>query len=312
MMDKDKLYRFFQGEATLQEEMEIREWMERSPENRKIFFRERKLFDTILLLHNPEKTFRSVPLIRRIGSRLPVRTLLQTAATVAITVLISFWVWGQAPLPPAEMLSLEVPAGQRIQFTLPDGSNVWLNSRSRIEYPGIFTRETREVHLDGEAYFEVSHQPDKPFIVHTAYGEIEVLGTTFNVEAYSQEQTFITSLIEGSVQVKHEDETILLQPRQIARLEGGEWKVSALRDLNSYRWKEGLISFNDEPFEYILRKFEKYYNVEICLHPGTNTHMRYTGKFRQEDGIDKALSILQKDIRFTYQRDPNQPLIHIK
>ncbi|MCD8079705.1 MAG: FecR domain-containing protein [Bacteroides sp.] len=241
-----------------------------------------------------------------------MRTLLQTAATVAITFLVSILLLGKDPLPEPGMLSLEVPTGQRIHVTLPDGTSVWLNSCSKMEYPGIFTEKSREITLDGEAYFEVKHQPGKPFVVHTVYGDIEVLGTTFNVEAYSQDGSFTTSLLEGSVQVIRDEEILLLAPNQVASLSEGKLTISPLTDLHTYRWKEGLICFDNESFGQILKKLEKYYNIQIHLQPGTDTSRKYSGKFRQEDGIEAALKILQKDLRFTYTREPGRPIIHIK
>ena len=113
------------------------------------------------------------------------------------------------------MNTIKVPAGQRANLTLPDGTNVWLNARSEMRYPAVFTGNKREITLDGEAYFEVTHNEDKPFVVQTNKCNVEVLGTKFNVEAYSDSEDFCTSLMEGSVRVSDKgnpSESLVLAP----------------------------------------------------------------------------------------------------
>ena len=100
------------------------------------------------------------------------------------------------------MQTITVPAGQRVNLDLPDGSNVWLNAGTTMQYPVSFMTDKREVILDGEAYFEVAHNEKSPFVVHTSTLDVEVLGTKFNVEAYSARKIFETSLMEGRVKVK--------------------------------------------------------------------------------------------------------------
>ena len=115
------------------------------------------------------------------------------------------------------MNTITVPAGQRANLTLADGTNVWLNARSEMRYPAVFTGNKREITLDGEAYFEVTHNEDKPFVVQTNKCNVEVLGTKFNVEAYSDSEDFCTSLMEGSVRVsdkRNPSETLVLAPNQ--------------------------------------------------------------------------------------------------
>lgn len=113
--------------------------------------------------------------------------------------------------------------GQMANITLPDGSRVWLNSNTRIEYPQNFADKRRDVEIDGEAYFEVTHDAKKPFVVHTSEKEqIEVLGTRFYVEAYSGTKEFETALIEGSVRVKAGNSQLTLRPSYKAVLKGAK------------------------------------------------------------------------------------------
>lgn len=125
---------------------------------------------------------------------------------------------------------LSVPAGQRINIELADGTVVWLNSRTSIQYPAVFNGKERKVSINGEAYFEVAHNRKQPFIVETPKGQVEVTGTKFYVEAYSDNNDFVTSLIEGSVNVTKDDKLITLRPSQMAYLQDGNLRIKEIED----------------------------------------------------------------------------------
>ncbi|WP_455601950.1 FecR family protein [Bacteroides rodentium] len=310
-MDKDLLARFFEGNASLQEEMQIREWMEASPENYQAFFKERKMFDAMTLLTEEGSNSRSDKLAVFKGGWF--RKLVEMAAVIAITIAIT--VFYQQSSDKTHLLAMQkimVPAGQRISLELSDGTQVWLNSRTKIEYPASFVGDDRKVKLDGEAYFEVTKDTHKPFIVETSKGNIEVLGTKFNVEAYSEGQTFATALMEGSVKVKRGNMHYTLCPNQLAYLKNGKMNIAPIEDFNLYRWREGLICFKNESFPNIIKKFEKYYGVDIRIENSAVVNYHCTGKFRQSDGVLYALRVLQKDVNFTFKRDEDNHIIYIK
>lgn len=310
-MDKDLLVRFFEGSASLQEEMQIREWMEASPENYQAFFKERKMFDTMTLLTEEGDNSRSDKFSVFKGRWF--RKLVEMAAVIAITIGVT--VFYQQSSNKEHLLAMQkimVPAGQRISLELSDGTLVWLNSRTKIEYPASFVGNDRKVKLDGEAYFEVTKDAHKPFVVETAKGNIEVLGTKFNVEAYSEDHTFATALMEGSVKVMRGNMQYMLQPNQLAYLKNGKMNIAPIEDFNLYRWREGLICFKDESFPNIVKKLEKYYGVDIQIENSAVANYRCTGKFRQSDGVLYALRVLQKDVNFTFKRDEDNHIIYIK
>lgn len=198
---------------------------------------------------------------------------------------------------------------------MPDGTNVWLNARTTIQYPITFNANERLVKLDGEAYFDVARNEKKPFIVQTDKYNVEVLGTQFDVESYSDTENFETALMEGSVRISSltdTNESLTLTPNNKAYLHEGKLRVMSVDDYSPYRWREGLICFKNETFASIMKEFEKYYGINIHI---TNKQVQkylYTGKFRQTDGVDYALRVLQKDIRFSYQRDDDKNIIYIK
>ena len=314
-MNKDILYKFFEGTASLDEEKDVRQWMEASADNRRAFFKERKLFDGMLLLGD-ENIIRSGKKRFTINLSSLRTELIKIAAVVALTLGGSFMYQQiQTEQTPIALQTITVSAGQRINITLPDGTCVWLNARTTIQYPVTFNANERLVKLDGEAYFEVARNEKKPFIVQTDKYNIEVLGTQFDVESYSESESFETALMEGSVKISSltdANESLMLTPYNKAYLYEGKLRVMPVDDCNSYRWREGLICFKNETFASIMKEFEKYYGINIHI---TNLQVQkylYTGKFRQTDGVDYALRVLQKDIKFAYERDDDKHIIYIK
>ena len=314
-MNKDILYKFFEGNASFEEEAAVKQWMEESAENRLAFLKERKLFDAMLLLGNEE-------IIKNGKKRFSInlsslRTeLIKIAAVVAITLGGSYFYY-QSSLEKElmAMQTITVPAGQRINITLVDGTNVWLNARTSLSYPVKFGKNNRQVVLDGEGYFDVTKDKSKPFIVQTDNYNVEVLGTKFDVNAYSETGEFETTLMSGSVKVASASDStqkITLKPNNKVYLQDGKLHVTAVDDYNPYRWKEGLICFKNETFTSIMKDFEKYYGLTIQVKNKNVFKYVYTGKFRQTDGIDYALRVLQKDIKFTYQRDDENQIIYIE
>lgn len=315
MMDKETLYHFFEGIASLSEEEAVRRWLESSPDNRRELLKERKMFDSILLLggKNSISKERKNNHIARSSS---LRTeLLKIAGIILLTLGGTHLYRHYTANEDQSMQIISVPAGQRVNITLPDGTNVWLNARTTIQYPLTFNQKKRQVKLDGQAYFDVVKNPERPFVVQTEKFDVEVLGTKFDVEAYSDKGEFETTLMQGSVKLTsttNQSQTLTLKPDSKALLVDGQLQVVAVDNYNSYRWKEGLICFNNESFSAIMRDFEKYYGISIEVGNSSVLKYFYTGKFRQADGIDYALRVLQQDIQFTYTRDDENRIIYIK
>lgn len=316
-MDKEELYKFFEGNASLEEEKAVREWLEASPGNRRILLKERKLFDAMLLWGEDAKTPAQEVGWKRVKSRSSLRTeLLKVAAVVLLTLglnTVYHHLFDREE--PVAMQTVTVPAGQRVNIKLPDGSNVWLNARTTLRFPFAFRSGRRKVELDGEAYFDVVKDKKHPFIVETSKAKVEVYGTQFNVDAYADRDEFETTLMSGSVKVISAANPLDMQtlaPDSKAYLEEGRLKVAPVDDYNPYRWKEGLICFRNETFRNIMKDFEKYYGMSIHVENKQVLKYFYTGKFRQADGIDYALRVLQKDIRFTYHRDDENHILFIK
>ena len=218
----------------------------------------------------------------------------------------------------AQLQTITVPAGQRAQIILADGTRVWLNSKSTLTYASNFGRKDRNVNLDGEAYFEVTKNKNIPFYVNTEMNKVRVVGTSFNVCAYNGSKEFETTLVEGIVDIypSCNDQAITrLQKNEFFANYDGHLKKTVLPSYEYLRWKEGLYCFDDVPFSGILDKLEKYYNVKITVtSPKLLNHEGLTGKFREQDGIEHILRAISKDhpFRFTINEAKDSIVIYEK
>jgi ferric-dicitrate binding protein FerR (iron transport regulator) len=210
--------------------------------------------------------------------------------------------------------TLHVPAGQRLSFTLEDGTLVWLNAQSRLTYPVTFRDEERRVSIEGEAFFEVARDAERPFIVSSGRVDMKVLGTTFNVCSYPDEPYSRISLLEGSLLVYDPQDplkAVRLKKFEEVVVQNGRMSVFPVT-ANVALWKDGIYSFEDEPFGNILKKLELYYDITIEVKEPSMLQWRYTVKFRQRDGIDEILRLLQRIHPFRLVKDGENNCITIR
>lgn len=207
-----------------------------------------------------------------------------------------------------------IPAGQHATVTLHDGTRVWLNARSTLRYPNVFT-DTREVELTGEAFFDVAEKKDKPFTVNVAGMKVSATGTQFNVFAYGDNSNFTASLIEGTIEVSDKAGTqkpIELKKDEYAAWRNGKLIRDSLINKDFLLWKEGIYAFDDVPFSDIVSKLELYYDVKIIVRNDNLGKYRFTGKFRQRDGITSVLRAMQIVNRFNFIKDDETNIIIIQ
>ena len=312
-MRRDILYKFFEGKASPKEQRLIGQWLDESEKPKEVLVRERMVFDAMIV--SGGITDRQSVQSRKKRTRVVFMELLRVAAVI----LVMFLVGGYIYVRKMEEIRLAnnivtVPVGQRVNLQLPDGTSVWLNASSEIIYPAYFSGSTREIHLNGEAYFEVEHNASKPFIVHTETFDIKVLGTKFNVEAYKGMEGFTTALMEGSVEVtdrKNKDKSVRLYPAQKVAFRNGELCKSPIDNYDVYRGREGLICFKETRFADLMRQLEKNYGVRILINNEAVKEKVFSGKFRTTDGIDNALRLLQKEGHYTFEWDENKTTVCI-
>ena len=212
------------------------------------------------------------------------------------------------------MQTVHVPAGQNAQLTLADGSKVWLNAGSTLNFPTRFIEGKRQVILEGEGFFEVKANKEKPFIVSTSIYDIKALGTSFNVNAYKQSKEFETALLTGKVEISDRitDRVVSLTPNNRAVLGNNKLSVVPIESKDYYLWREGILYF-DEPLTEVLDKLKLYFDVNIDVkNKSVLENKRHcTGKFRTRDGLDHILRVLQLTNHFTYKKDEEKNLITI-
>lgn len=314
-MERKALHKFFEGNATPEEKKALKKWLDESDDHSNELLKEREFFDAIIL-SDKNKEGISKPIKKSDTPRTIIRELLKIASIVIIMTLVGSYLYTRKMNEiSSTMHTLFVPAGQRANLQLPDGTNVWLNARSTITYPSYFSGDIREVQLDGEAYFEVEHITRQPFQVHTKDYDIKVLGTKFNVESYADSEDFSTALMEGAVEItdpNSPDISVLLSPNQKVINENGSLAVSQIEDYDIYRWREGLICFKETDFIELMERFEKCYGIRIIVENEKLGNKVFSGKFRISDGIDNALRVLQKEGNYTFERNKDDSVIYIK
>lgn len=196
---------------------------------------------------------------------------------------------------------IETPRGGQYQILLPDGTHVWLNAASSLKYPSVFTGKERKVELQGEAYFEVSKNKKMPFKVISSQQTVEVLGTHFNVNSYSEEVEARTTLLEGSVRVEPNHGTgIMIKPGQQSRVKLND-KINVIAaDLEEVMaWKSNYFRFNNEKIESIMRKISRWYDVSVEYH-GPISEEEFNGTISRTKNISQVLEMLEdtKSVHF--------------
>ena len=210
-----------------------------------------------------------------------------------------------------------VPYGKRTQITLSDNSSVWLNSGSKLIYPARFATEKREVYLEGEAIFEVSHNKQRPFHVLTRDMEVKVLGTVFDISAYTDDATSSTILESGSVEMKYKTNSLLSQskitmaPGMLAVYDPAE-KTVIQTQVNTKlytSWREGYFVFERQSLGEILKKISRYYNVSIQLNDLSLADETFTGPLDLRNSASQVLEIIAELINAKVESVDNQIII---
>ena len=186
--------------------------------------------------------------------------------------------------------TLETPKGGTYQVRLPDGTEVWLNAATRINYAANFGKgDKRKIQLDGEAYFEVMKDKSRPFMVETEREKIEVLGTRFNVNSYTDEAKGRTTLVEGSVKIN--GNTVLNPGEQAVVSQNGDVMVQEVNTSGTVAWKNDKFVFESERLPSVMQKIGRWYNVDT-IYEGSVSDKTFTGTISRFEDIDKLLQII--------------------
>ena len=216
---------------------------------------------------------------------------------------------------PDEFHTIQVPRGGEYILILDDGTRVWMNSESELRYPVSFHGSERRVYLKGEAYFEVKHDEEHPFVVETFACDVRVLGTKFNVLAEKEAGLFETALMQGCVEVRSQQtgERITLRPDETVRLENNRLIRSSLADRDDYSWTSGYINLKGHTFTELIDRFRRAFDVRIELDGVHTTDTRFQwGKICVKDGIDNAMKVLQNAYPIVYEFDAENRTVTVR
>ncbi|MBX6379370.1 MAG: DUF4974 domain-containing protein [Thermoflavifilum aggregans] len=192
--------------------------------------------------------------------------------------------------------TLTTPRGGQYRIRLPDGTDVWLNAASSIKYPTSFQGNERKVAITGEAYFEVAANASHPFIVMVNDLQIKVLGTHFNVNAYSDESSIKTTLLEGRITVQTAGgKSLMVAPGQQVQLkkDGKLILVNNVDMEEELAWKNGLFVFHQDDLNSIMRRLSRWYNVQVEYEKGQVPESHFTGAIRRQENLSKVLNMLE-------------------
>ena len=197
-----------------------------------------------------------------------------------------------------QIFTAQTPRGGTYQVTLPDGTHVWLNADSKISFPAKFSGTSRKILLSGEAYFEVSHASKaipKPFIVETARQQVTVLGTHFNISAYSDEHDTKTTLLEGSVKVSTSQgaPATILRPNQQAITIGTTITTKEVDPSLAIAWKTGRFTYKDTPLETVMRQISRWYDVDITYTSNDLKNELFSGSVSRYDHVSRILGTIE-------------------
>lgn len=253
-----------------------------------------------------DKLAKKLPRKRR---RLLPMQLCASAAAVALLCLMGWFTYDY--LRPDTLQTISTLAEVRT-IRLPDGTEVTLNHFSSLTYPERFRQANRQVSLNGEAYFEVTKDSQRPFMVQAEAISVQVLGTHFNVEAYRNDPEVKTTLFEGSVAVSNADTRIVLRPNESAIYNKEKRRLTLETTANApeaIAWRNGTFLFNHLPLQEIARQLSNSFGVEIRIDDEHLRNYRVTGRFNHNETLDQILTLLQRAGKFSYSHNNNQLIL---
>jgi len=316
---EQKLNDFFSGSISEEDLRYLEEWKNLSPSNREIFNQSEKVWHSLQLLnemkrYNPQKALQQIN--RRIYQKTSQRWWLiwQRVAAFLVLPLMATAVWLLLNDQPGETYSempvqqtFSTPPGVKAKFYLPDSTAVWLNSSSSITFPSYFSGDLRQVITKGEVFLDVYKDQEKPFVVSMGKLHVRVLGTRFNVINYEQENRSEIILQSGNVELCSGN---IEQPRTLSGMDPGELAVFnktdnavEIKKVNTEKylsWIDGKLIFKDDPMDEVVRKLNRWFNVEIEIADPSIHEYVYTATF-QDESVDQILELLAMSAPISYQ-----------
>lgn len=291
-IDEHILLDYFSGTLPSSQRQDVEEWINASEENRKIA----RDIQYIYLASDTLETIKKVDsaqALEKVKSRIvktrkvSYQVWIQRVAAILLLPLLISTTYLALKEEPVEYIEFRTNPGMVAKVNLPDGSEVWLNSKSYLKHPNKFTGDTRNVEINGEAYFSVQKDKSKKFVVNTPFGvKAEVLGTEFNIEAYKENKQVTTTLVSGSVKLSYlnknnDEESLIMEPNDEISY---NTRTKSINVCTSYvptltAWKDGLVIFRNTPFEEALKILSKRFNADFIVKNVLLYENSFTGTF---------------------------------
>jgi len=315
---------FLNGSLDAESHAVLRQWIKEKPENREYFQNTVAIWKATGVMSNADgfdvasaigKFKEEIQPANRIDF---YRRALKFSAAAIILLLCGvsslFFLW-QSERSASEMVEeykeyvVEVPDGAKSKITFPDGSVVWLNAGSKVTYDSNFARESRNVGLTGEGYFEVSKNKELPFVVNTGKLTVKVLGTKFNLKSYEEDSEVKVTLKEGAVKVGDfltDAAPVVLKPNQRFTFKKMTQtiQVDSVDASHIENWRNGAMTFDKVPLEEIAKELRRLYNIPIRIESDKLKHIVYYSDFQENVSIEKVLEILSSGNKFRYEVKP--------
>lgn len=313
------IIRLFSGEANIDEKKHIKNWLNHSSENRKLYADLKEIWLSAGSIDNTDQYDLEKAIIQfkdKIDQekkasfrRIKIFNVLKYAA-IALLVLalpLSYIMGEKNSVLQDTYTTISCAMGDKTNIILPDSSFVFLNSGSRITFNNNFKKGKRHVFLEGEAYFSVTKDKENPFHIKTSEIEVEVLGTEFNLKAYPNEKTISTTLIEGSLRIYSSKQRTIIEPNQklIYNTKTKRMALIELTDTSSeIDWKDGRLVFRNESLGELELKLERWFDVDIVLADEAVKTRKFTGTLEGESILD-VLSYFSLAQSMDYKRQGN-------
>jgi transmembrane sensor len=305
-MDHDEkihklIVRLLAGEATTEEKHFIDDWLNQHSDNKKLFNELREIWLVTGIETNADEykvdeairefLFKTRFLTANTSHRYGITRILQYAAILILALAIPVTYWFARESKPAEdsFTTIICPFGDKTNIYLPDSSQVWLNSGSKLTFSNNFTTGSRSLFLEGEAYFTVRKDEKNPFVIKTSALSVEVLGTEFNLKAYPDEAHAMVTLVTGSLMVKNNLHSSMVVPGQrlIYETESHEVTIENLSDLApETEWINGRMVFRNQSLEELELKLERWFDVEIEFADELVKSRRFSGTLERESILE--------------------------
>ena len=326
-MKKEEIINNIIGKKVLHRSKELIDWVQQSDENLKEYARYKNLWalfqrgkemDEKYIAENFQKVKQHID---KSANKFGIFSFMKYAAIIIFAVACGYFINSVNINNKVAINEVSVPNGNRSLIVLPDGSKAWLTNGSKLTYPESFNGKARNVKLEGEAYFTVSHNVKKPFIVGLGKQQVKVLGTEFSVIAYPDDNIIQVDLVKGKVQLDVFNgngtgnyKSYLLEPLHSLVLDKTSGILNNVKIPDSFYkyWQEGIYEFKNEPFAGLAKKIKRIYGVEVIFNNKSLGESTFTGAFYIDSNIYTIIETFKRasGIPFEYTIEKNKIYIN--